>query len=229
MRQLVPALSLMIALVGCAESHGRSTLGDGAVPVDDAETGCAGWGPTCVQPTAHVCGDASPPAECVGGAWQCPPGWSANQSECWCYGSAPPGCECTPSGWACPVDAGMPDAGGCPSDPGAEGSPCASEGLSCSWCSDPCGFCNILECEGGVWIRLEAPPPPGPCVSFECGSSFCDATAQYCSHSISDIGGEPDSYGCVPYPAGCASCECLGGNECTGDASTGITVTWYGG
>jgi hypothetical protein len=70
----------------------------------------------------------------------------------------------------------------------------------------------------------------GICVPFTCGSLTCDAVTQYCNHSVSDVGGEPDGYGCNDYPAsGCRSCSCLPGNECTGDPASGITVTFYGG
>jgi hypothetical protein len=79
-------------------------------------------------------------------------------------------------------------------------------------------------------VRYEAAPPPPPCRSFACGPSLsCDAATSYCSHAVSDIVGEPDSYYCQPYPSDCRSCDCLSGNACEGTEATGITVTWFGG
>jgi hypothetical protein len=82
---------------------------------------------------------------------------------------------------------------------------------------------------GGRWARIEAFPPAGLCTPFECGSSQCNAVTAYCQHTVSDVGGVPDAYTCVDYPADCTSCDCLGGNECAGVVGTGITVTYYGG
>lgn len=218
MRQAVPLLFTLF--MGCSESHGPGVE-------------CIGEPPDCVLfYSGHVCSDVIRPADCIGDRWVCPAEHTpAGFSECWCTGPALPSCECTPSGWVCAMDGGTPvDAGGCPSDPSAEGTPCAEEGRFCGACTDPCGFCNILQCEGGVWTRLEAPPPPGPCVSFGCGPDLrCDAVTQYCQHTVSDVGGEPDGWSCTSYPEGCTSCECLGGNACEGTSDTGITVTWFGG
>jgi hypothetical protein len=130
------------------------------------------------------------------------------------------------------TDASAPDAGdGCPTDHSAAlGTSCADEGRFCGRCIDPCGFCNILQCSGGTWTRLEAHPPPPPCVSFECGPDRrCDAVTQYCERVNSDVGGEPTTYACEPYPDGCSSCDCLPGDRCEGDAATGITITYLGG
>ncbi|MCZ7681381.1 MAG: hypothetical protein M5U28_22345 [Sandaracinaceae bacterium] len=193
---------------------------------------CVGEAPDCVLfYEEHVCSDVVRAAECVDDRWVCPAGHTPGGiSECWCTRRAAPWCECTPRGWECTPDAGVADAGGCPSDPSAVGTPCAEEGRFCGGCTDPCGFCNILRCEGGVWTRLEAPPPPGPCVSFACGPSLrCDAVTQHCTRSVSDVAGEPDGYACTSYPDGCASCECLSGDACEGTSDTGITVTWFGG
>jgi hypothetical protein len=198
----------------------------------DSGSGCTTDFATCVQDFGHVCGDVAVVATCVDGEWSCPSGFTPESAaECWCYGGVV-GCECTPSGWDCPgIDAGSPDAGGCPSDWfAAEGTACSPEGMTCGSCTDPCGFCNLLRCDGGVWSHLEAFPPPPPCTSFECGPDMrCDAVTTYCSHAVSDIGGEPDVYRCEPYPEGCTSCSCLGGNACSGTSETGITVTWFGG
>ena len=62
-----------------------------------------------------------------------------------------------------PFDA-SPDhsADACPAtiDPAMVGQPCASEGLSCGHCTDPCQFCNTIHCQGGVWTTSEAFPMP---------------------------------------------------------------------
>lgn len=65
----------------------------------------------CFYASGHVCGDFSPPYECVDGAWVCPRG-TVPAKDCWCYGMAPPpgACTCTPSGWSCT----QPDAGVAP-------------------------------------------------------------------------------------------------------------------
>jgi hypothetical protein len=50
----------------------------------------------------------------------------------------------------------------CPADLfAALGTACAVEDTFCGGeqCG-PCGFCNLIRCTGGVWERLEAPPPP---------------------------------------------------------------------
>lgn len=75
-----------------------------------------------------------------------------------------------------------------------------------------------------------------PAESFACGWSQCDRLTQYCQHSISDIGGEPDGYTCMAIP-GCPSqfpnCACLVdepcGSACTGDFANGLTLTCAGG
>jgi hypothetical protein len=180
---------------------GSSTAPGDAPRGLDAEPVCRTEAPVCVQGTEC----ASP--GCVGDEmWQCPLGFTPRPA-----GSV----TCAPS---CPADLVA-----------AEGTACAEEGRSCGTCLDPCGFCNTLRCQGGLWTRLEAPPPPDPCVSFVCGERRCDAVTQYCERTLSDIGGLPDSYACVPYPPGCMACACLPTSSCEGDAATGITVTSGGG
>jgi hypothetical protein len=59
-------------------------------------------------------------------------------------------------------------------------------------------------------------PPPNPGL-FNCGPTFCATNQQYCILTTSDVGGEPDSYGCGNLPAGCAvpaTCDCLKGEPC---------------
>jgi hypothetical protein len=41
-----------------------------------------------------------------------------------------------------------------------DGQPCSEEGKVCGDCSDPCQFCNLLECENGTWTHMEVFPAP---------------------------------------------------------------------
>lgn len=50
---------------------------------------------------------------------------------------------------------------GCPADIfAAEGMTCTTEGQFCGECTDPCMFCNLIRCQGGVWTRMEVFPKP---------------------------------------------------------------------
>lgn len=238
MRQSVSLSFLLIAIVagGCAESHGTGG-GTDSGPRSRSCTGDAGWAPFSCLPRSpdHTCGDVFYPAQCVDGEWQCP-GSMVPESEvdCWCYGAPPPGCACAPGGWQCALDAGLiADAGtGCPADPSsAEGTPCAPDGTSCGRCTDSCGWCNLLSCQGGIWTRLEAFPPPEPCTSFDCGPELrCQAETQYCEHVLSDVAGWPDDYGCRPLPEGCTSCDCTPiPSACEQGSEGGLTITYGGG
>lgn len=246
---LVGSLVLGVALAaGCADTH---VLGTDGGNVGDARTTCL---PTDPPPFSmecnyadsnHVCGDILATPECVDGAWQCPPGTST--APCWCYGNAlhGPDCTCTPSGWWCPdADAGPPDPGpldagaGCPADPtAAVGTACSVEGQTCGACTDRCSFCNLLACSAGQWQALEVFPDPACEGTFACGpSARCTLDFDYCMHTLSDIGGVPDDYRCVPFAGSCAvrDCACLmypsgPGSACAGDPSTGVTVTLGGG
>jgi hypothetical protein len=51
----------------------------------------------------------------------------------------------------------------CPADiSAAVGASCSREGRSCGGdqCRNPCEFCNVIQCRGGVWVQVEAPPMP---------------------------------------------------------------------
>src|SRR5262245_29896305 len=39
-----------------------------------------------------------------------------------------------------------------------------------------------------------------PAGLFECGYNFCDPATSYCQWSVSDVGGSPDGWSCVPLP-----------------------------
>jgi hypothetical protein len=45
------------------------------------------------------------------------------------------------------------------------GAACSEPGKICGSerCMQACGFCNLLRCDGGLWRRLEVPPPQQPC------------------------------------------------------------------
>jgi hypothetical protein len=53
---------------------------------------------------------------------------------------------------------------------------------------------------------------------FACGEELeCDPAAEYCQRQVSDIGGEPDTYQCLPLPKACEgeiACDCLDGEAC---------------
>lgn len=231
-----------LSLAGCGLAYNPPSTHD-AGPTGDASTGLCQPGDqppyagNCLASGAdHVCGDVGYPLECVNGAWQCPAGTGG---ECWCYGLEVHGpfCVCTPTGWSCPpeIDAGVLDAGSaCPSDPtAAAGTPCGIEGQSCGECPEPCSFCQLLICQGGVWQSLEVVPDCQP--TFECGPTSCVRGTEHCVHTLSDIGGVPDDYRCQPMPAGCSSCDCLPttggpwGPSCTDDGAGAVTIVLGGG
>ncbi|MBX3249476.1 MAG: hypothetical protein KF901_20030 [Myxococcales bacterium] len=109
-----------------------------------------------------------------------------------------------------PVDAPDVDAGPCPVDI-REGEACAPEGRFCGGesCTDACSFCNVWECRGGRWGRVEV--FPAPC--FDCGDERrCQQDVEYCQ--ILSGGAPPGftSYECRRAPDGCggvASCACV--------------------
>ncbi|MEO8877113.1 MAG: hypothetical protein ABI461_16085 [Polyangiaceae bacterium] len=108
-----------------------------------------------------VCpGQSTPTVTCVNGVRECTTTKCAVPT---CDDEPKPNCKCgTPScgvggGWMCPGSCA------CPTDlSNLEGQPCNVEGLSCGGenCTNPCNFCNILQCEQGVWQNLEAFPAP---------------------------------------------------------------------
>lgn len=59
----------------------------------------------------------------------------------------------------------------CPDQFPQNGEPCTSNGLTCGGpCEDPCSFCNISQCEGGVWTQLEV--FPANCLDCETVCTF---------------------------------------------------------
>lgn len=133
---------------------------------------------------------------------------------------------------------GATDAGRIACDTVSEGEPCAPEGSYCASECDPCSFCNVLTCTEGVWVRVEAfPPPPEAC--FDCspgGSLRCLRGSAYCSVQISDVGGVPDDYSCEDVPMDCSpvTCDCFGDPElsiatCEDEGMNAVTLTYPGG
>lgn len=100
------------------------------------------------------------------------------------------------------------------------------------------GVIHTNECDANVaGVDLNA---NGSCPTmggrFACGFRTCATPGQYCQRSVSDIGGEPDTFTCMPVPSGCgavASCACLTaepcGSFCSGTNTTGLTLTCPGG
>lgn len=85
-------------------------------------------------------------------------------------------------------------------------------------------------CGAGGWV---CPPPPA---RFECGTAgACERGAQYCIHTLSDVGGIPDDWRCEPAPIACegvVSCACVGGSagfDCMDDGAGAVTITTGGG
>jgi hypothetical protein len=77
---------------------------------------------------------------------------------------------------------------------------------------------------------------PVPAGQFACGFRQCDRASEYCQRGVSDIGGEPDTFDCMPLPSSCgasATCGCVSdepcGDFCEGTGAGGITLTCPGG
>lgn len=102
----------------------------------------------------------------------------------------------------------------CPAQLPEDGTPCTSEGQFCGGpCDDPCAFCNVTKCEGGVWQHLEVFPnnclscdmvcdfvvpagcEAGPPTKDACVTGCQELQASDCglafSKMLSCIGGEP--------------------------------------
>ncbi len=76
-------------------------------------------------------------------------------------------------------------------------------------------------------------PPQG---FFACGPKLCQSGSDYCQHTTSDVGGQPDDFACRPLPPACeapASCSCLAnqpcGQSCKATSDGGFEVLCPGG
>jgi hypothetical protein len=68
---------------------------------------------------------------------------------------------------------------------------------------------------------------PLPADSFACGYAVCDLRTQYCRRDTKVP--DADVYQCATLPQGCTACPCLAGelcgDNCSGSASAGLTLT----
>jgi hypothetical protein len=71
---------------------------------------------------------------------------------------------------------------------------------------------------------------------FQCGYAYCDPLTSYCQVQYSDIGGYPNSWGCISLPKSCdggTDCECLAeelcGGSCEATPDGGYLVSCAGG
>lgn len=87
----------------------------------------------------------------------------------------------------------------CPDELPPDGTPCTAEGQFCGGpCEDPCAFCNVTKCEGGVWMGLEV--FPANCLDCDTVCTFVVPAA--CT------GGPPDQAACVTGCMATQSGEC---------------------
>jgi hypothetical protein len=114
---------------------------------------------------------------------------------------------------------------GCPADiSGAVGKACDQPGKLCGGdsCTDPCQFCNLIQCVNGKWEQLEAAPDPncGDAGVTICGGlagSVC-ATDEWCDYPDSAVacGGDDSTGVCMKKPGGCPT-DCPGVCGCDGN------------
>lgn len=155
-------------------------------------------------------------AECVGGAWVCPPG-TVNPADCppgTCWGP-PLACEvCTDAGWACQLEescvagCGGLVCAGCPAGPapaviGACACACDAAGqVSCALAPGCCE--EDLQCGDAVWVPCVShvckDPVAGKCwVDGECAPGEVCVGASVCPCGFDCDG--PDQPGdCLPQP-----------------------------
>jgi len=123
---------------------------------------------------------------------------------------------------ACPTDL----------DPSWIGTPCDGPDHTCGTCPpDPCSFCNLLRCENGTWVGVEAFPDPS-CFApttepFSCGAAMCQP-GEFCFATGCGVDGcTPPDPECRPIPDGCQMCSCVSPNTscmCEQDPSGGVYV-----
>jgi hypothetical protein len=144
------------------------------------------------------------------------------------------GGELCPAGEFC--DFGSNSCGG--SD---ETGSCRARPVSCPDFFDPvCGCDGQIhgnECDANsVGVDLsDSGGCPLDAGQFACGPRACQRNLEFCQRQGSDIGGEPDTFGCLPMPQSCssASCSCVSGEpcgaNCADDGNGAVTVTCFGG
>jgi len=227
-RSLPCTLLLLGALVawGCEEDEGAAGGPDiqqeasGDASPDGIAPACpANWinleGTACAT-EGQYCGGES----CTGPCAPC--AVLKCQDGVWVREEAYPGPDCGQDVIE-PEDVPLDGSEPCPTDyMEADGTPCAHEGQRCGGpCTDPCTFCNILSCENGAWVWMEAFPDPA-----------CEADVQGEAEEP-DVQGEADgedpcaTVGCAAPPmctagctAPCGCCACAEGEtRCAPDAA----------
>jgi hypothetical protein len=120
------------AITGTTDTTGAEPVPCGAALPPEGSA-CAVEGEDCA-PGASEC-DPFVGARCMGGAWQHYEVGPGDPEVC----GGPVACD--------------------PQNIPPEGAKCEVEGEFCSpGCEDPCEFCNVVRCEGGLWQGLEVFP-----------------------------------------------------------------------
>ena len=132
-------------------------------------------------------------------------------------------------------------------DDGGASCPACDDDTWCDWSADSCGdnptdrgtceprpegcdafYMPVCACDGEVYSNAceaqaagrdidafgECDPPRG---EFACGNVFCTIGAHYCQQQVSDVGGIPDGFSCLPLPGACGNaptCDCLAEEPC---------------
>lgn len=209
-----------------------ATAGSGA----SAANGGSGGGVPCTSfvPCCDAAGNSVDPYCDASGNPQCPSG-SAFPPSGVCSGTST---SCTPQ-----QPCGVKQYCDYPDDLCGAGAPgtCKNRPTGCDLTYDPVCTCageltgNACAANsGGQDVGAGGCAPPQG--TFTCGTAFCDVASQYCLLSVSDVGGIPNSYDCLPLPAGCTSpvsCSCLElvpcGMWCSVNDQGHVTLTCPGG
>jgi hypothetical protein len=184
----LPLMSLFaLAAVGCSGRglQSSSDLGTTSQMCGVNATSSCGAGFFCEAPAGLCPKDPSPSSVCTEEPLDCLAPSGAGQPECGCdhhtYASdcarRQDGVSLLHSG-ACESD--------CPSDLfDAVGTSCSVEGQTCGGpCLNYCQFCNLLECQNGIWTQVESSPDPScqmPDGGTDGGSNACTRAGGYCA------------------------------------------------
>jgi len=152
---------------------------------------CLAWA-GCERDAPIATGDAGPDVERPDHA----PDRSDGRDDTICPPCIPPpSADCTGSG-ACgcgPYTCGCLES----NPPAIVATACTTEGETCGTCpTDRCSFCNLAQCQGGFWGRVESIPDPscmdgGKGDGGSCGGAVC-GPGQYCVN-VCDCCGIPDA------------------------------------
>ena len=210
-----------------ASGAGGSTTSVTATSGSSSATGQGGAGGAGGSPCGQgqgaadcVCNGHYESQVCVEGTWQCP--------ECEPEPCVVGGESTCPEGWFC-SGAGSCGEGVCAEKPVGE---CPPEYAPVCGCDGALHGSACGANSAGVTVD-EAATCPG---AVKCGPLACDQAVEYCLHGVSDVGGEPDTWACLPAPAACAGapeCGCLAEEPCASwcelDDDGGVTLTCPGG